>query len=124
MWRFTKYEMYKLDTLITCKINKWKEVLEDNDLHNKYDGSTISNIKEDIDIYSTILYKLKIINEITGDCDYYSELDYRSWKDLLSDANTENKEEYDKVLYEEFTDEELDELWKISHKDYKLEKKV
>lgn len=125
MYKFTEYEMHKLDTLITLRINKWKEILEDDELHYNYDESTLSNIKEDVDVYTTILAKLKIISDITGDCDYYAELDYGNWKDLLSDGNTEiDKEEYDNVLYEEFTEEELDKLWKDSHKNYEFEKKV
>lgn len=53
----------------------------------------------------------QIIKDISEDCDHYSELGYDCWKDLLSDANVEiDKEEYDKVLYEELTQEELEEL--------------
>lgn len=59
--------------------------------------------------------KKQIIKDISEDCDHYSELGYDCWKHLLSDANMENREEYDKVLYEEFTEDELEELWKNSH---------
>lgn len=58
--------------------------------------------------------KDRIIKDIESS-DHYSECDYESWKHFLSDANIENKEEYDKVLYEDFTELELDQIWQQTH---------
>lgn len=61
--------------------------------------------------------KKQIIKDITDkDTDYYIECGYEYWKDFLSDGNAEiDAEQYDKVLYEDFTEEELEKLWRNSH---------
>lgn len=75
--------------------------------------------KEDIYIKPTDynVIKQQIIKDITDKyTDYYKELGYEYWKDLLSDGNTEiDGEEYDKVLYNDFEEEQLEELWRNSH---------
>ena len=59
--------------------------------------------------------KKQIIKDIS-ESDHYNTCDYDCWKHLLSDANTKNKEEYDKVLYEDFTEMEIEKLWCYYHK--------
>ena len=44
-----------------------------------------------------------------------SERGYDSWKTFLSDCN-DMEEDYDEVLYEEFTENELEEIWQKAHK--------
>lgn len=75
--------------------------------------------QEDIYIKPTDynVIKEQIIKDITDEyTDYYKELGYEYWKDLLSDGNTEiDGGEYDKVLYNDFEEEQLEELWRNSH---------
>lgn len=58
----------------------------------------------------------RIIKDLECDCDHYSKCGYDGWKPFLSDANTDDIDEYNKVLYEDFTEEELEEIWQRSHK--------
>lgn len=58
----------------------------------------------------------QIIKDISKS-DYYKDCGYDCWKHFLSDANMNiDKEKYDEVLYEDFTEEELDKLWWNYHK--------
>ena len=58
--------------------------------------------------------KKKIIKDLQ-ECDHIFEMGYDSWKAFLSDCNG-MEEDYDEVLYEEFTEDELEEIWQKSHK--------
>lgn len=57
--------------------------------------------------------KKKIIKDLKGNCSHMSERGYDSWKTFLSDCN-DMEEDYDEVLYEEFTENELEEMWQKS----------
>lgn len=60
--------------------------------------------------------EMKIIQDIK-ESDHYSECGYDSWKHFLSDANMgSDKEKYDEVLYKNFTEKELEILWKHYNK--------
>ena len=58
--------------------------------------------------------KKKIIKDLQEDCSHTSERGYDSWKAFLSDCNG-MEEDYDEVLYEEFTENELEVIWQKSH---------
>ncbi len=62
-----------------------------------------------------IKIRQRIINNITTDCDHINELGYDSWKSMLSDANMEDVSEYNEVLYNDFTEDELEKIWQESH---------
>lgn len=58
MKELTENELRKLDILITLKINRLKEIVENDDLRYKYTNGDISLMYEDIKTYNRILDKL------------------------------------------------------------------
>jgi len=65
--------------------------------------------------------KKLIIKDITDkDTAYYLEHEYECWKDFLSngcelDVDSEEYDLYQDVLYKDFSDEEIEKLWRNSH---------
>lgn len=58
MEKLTENELRKLDILITLKINRLKEIVENDDLRYQYTNGDISLMYEDIKTYNRILDKL------------------------------------------------------------------
>jgi hypothetical protein len=58
--------------------------------------------------------KKRIIKDIQEDCSHISEIGYDNWKQFLSDCNG-MEEDYDEVLWDEFTEEELEDIWQKAH---------